>query len=258
MTYEHALRWLRLESAELATLYPTPRLDYRGRTIAVETVRAYLVQEERRFAEAISMLPPPPRPGMRLIEIGIAYGFLAALAKAAGWAAEGLEVPENIPVYCAFALHHEIPVHPGKLGVKPLDLPEGRYGAVIFSEVLEHLRLPTPLVFRELHRILAPGGYLLLTTPNMARLSNVAKLLLGRNVVEAFPEDAECENATELLTHVREYTMRELRQGLAHAGFDEVSARYSACMERRKLRRLLTAWIPCGRGNLMILARKRA
>jgi 2-polyprenyl-3-methyl-5-hydroxy-6-metoxy-1,4-benzoquinol methylase len=258
MTYEQALRWLRVEAAEIPSLYPLARPDYRGREVTAESVRDYLETEKRRFAEVVSLLPRPPRPGARLLEVGLAYGFVAALAKSAGWAAEGLEIPENVPVYCAFALHHGIPIHPGKLGLKPLELPGGAYEAVVFSEVLEHLRLPTGVVYRELRRVLAPGGWLVLTTPNMARLSNVAKLLLGRNVTEAFPEDARCENATELLTHVREYTMRELKRGLARAGFDVVSARYSACMEWRKPRRLLTALVPRWRGNLMLLARKRA
>lgn len=257
MTHEQALRWLRVEAAEIPSLYPRSRPDYRGRAVTADTVRSYLETEKRRFAEVVSLLPDRPGEEARLLEVGIAYGFIAALARADGWAAEGLEVPENIPVYCAFARHHGIPIHPGKLGVEPLHLPDASYEAVVFSEVLEHLRLSPGIVFREIHRILSPGGWLLVTTPNAARIVNVAKLLLGRNVAEAFPEDAACENATELLTHVREYTMREVRASLHRAGFEVPQVRYSACMEWRKPRHLLTALVPPWRGNLMLLAQKR-
>ena len=258
MTYEQALRWLRVEAAEITSLYPQPRPDYRGRAVTADTVRNYLETEKRRFAEVVSLLPKIPHEGARLLEVGIAYGFIAALAKASGWEAEGIEVPENVPVYCAFARHHGIPIHPGKLGVEQLHLPDASYEAVVFSEVLEHLRLSPGIVFRELHRILSPGGCLLVTTPNAARIVNVAKLLLGRNVAEAFPEDAACENATELLTHVREYTMREVRASLRDAGFKVRMARYSAGMEWGRPRHLLTALVPPWRGSLVLLAQKRA
>lgn len=258
ITYAHALNRLQEHAAELPSLYPRACPDYRGRTVDAATVRDYLVMEGPRFAEAAAMLPAPPRPGARALEVGIAYGFLAALVKSNGWEAEGLELEENIPVYCAFARRHGIPVHSGRLGVAPLPFPGGSYDAVIFSEVLEHLRLSPGLVFRELHRLLAPGGWLLVSTPNHARLANVLKLLAGRSVVEAFPEDAACENATELLTHVREYTMREMKRLLAAARFEVRRARYSACMEQRKPRRFLTALIPPWRGNLMLLAQKGA
>ena len=89
---------------------------------------------------------------------------------------------------------------------------------VILAEVLEHLRISPMTALREIHRILKPGGHLILTTPNIARLANLAYLLLGRNIVEPFPEDdSDLEHITDKVSHIREYTMHELKQLVGRA-----------------------------------------
>jgi SAM-dependent methyltransferase len=254
---EQLLQRLDSFAAEILRLYPLPRIDYRGRSVDAQSVRNYLRHEKYRLAEIVEWLPPPSRPGGRLLDLGTAYGFLTALFRLeTQWPCEGLELAENIPIYCAFAKEHEIPLHAGQLGVKPLPFPDRSFDAVVFSEVLEHLRLSPSLIFRELHRILAPNGWLILTTPNVARLTNVAKLLMGRNVYEMFPDNLESDNITDQLTHIREYTMKELVELLERHGFAIQEARYSACMEREETHRWITALVPPWRGSLMILARK--
>lgn len=52
---------------------------------------------------------------------------------------------------------------------KPLPYPDGAYDVVILSEVLEHLP-EHRTVLSESGRVLAPGGRLILSTPNIARL----------------------------------------------------------------------------------------
>lgn len=165
---------------------------------------------------------------------------------------------ENIPVYCAFAKERDIPIHAGKLGIQPLSFASESFDAIIFSEVLEHLRLSPRLIFGELRRILAPKGFLILSTPNMARLTHLLKLLAGRNPCEKFPLDVVSENVTEHLTHIREYTMGEVTELLKHFGFSIEEARYSHCMERERAHHWVTTFIPPWRGNLMILARKNS
>jgi len=240
----------------LPRLYSKPSPDYRGRTISLSSVRDYLNAERERFLDVASVWPAPPVPGAKLLDVGIAYGFLSVLLKkAGGWECVGLEVGENIPVYCHLARDHGIPIHAGKLGLTPMPFVKDTFHGVIFSEVLEHLRLAPQIVLRELHRILAPDGYLLITTPNFARLTNIVKLLQGRNPLETFP-DIPTENITEHLTHIREYTMPELRTLLEDAGFRVTKASYSSCMERHRSHGWITRLVPRWRGNLMVLAQK--
>jgi SAM-dependent methyltransferase len=255
--FQQSLARLNEFHSDIARLYARKTTDYRGRTIDEGSVRKYLDAEKYRFAAIASLLPPPPSSSSRLLDVGIAYGFLPALLNtSSSWKCEGLEVAENIPVYCALAVDRSIPIHTGKLGLNPLPFPDESFDAIILSEVLEHLRLSPSLVFLELKRILKKGGYLVITTPNVARLTNILKLLVGRNPLEAFPDDVITDNITEHLTHIREYTMRELIKLCARHKLEILNAHYSRCMEHGRPHFWITACVPPWRGNLMILARK--
>ena len=52
---------------------------------------------------------------------------------------------------------------------KPLDLPEDSFDVVICREVIEHVE-SVPHTLREFHRILKPGGTLILTFPNRLQI----------------------------------------------------------------------------------------
>jgi SAM-dependent methyltransferase len=59
-----------------------------------------------------------------------------------------------------------------------LPLKEASVDVIIASDILEHLILPD-LFLKELYRLLRPGGYVVLDTPNLASWHNIFALLLG-------------------------------------------------------------------------------
>jgi hypothetical protein len=61
--------------------------------------------------------------------------------------------------------------------------------------------------------VLRPGGTVIVTTPNVARLENVARLIAGENLYDPYSGYGAYGR------HNREYTLAELRQLLEHAGF---------------------------------------
>jgi len=62
-------------------------------------------------------------------------------------------------------------------GLPPL---EGRsFDAVVFADVLEHLKDPAP-VLRQARARLAPGGRVIVSVPNIAHCSTRGRLLIGR------------------------------------------------------------------------------
>jgi SAM-dependent methyltransferase len=61
---------------------------------------------------------------------------------------------------------------------RPLPFCTGSVDVITALDVIEHL-VETNLFVRELYRVLRPGGYLLLDTPNLASWHNVLALLLG-------------------------------------------------------------------------------
>lgn len=92
------------------------------------------------------------------------------------------------------------------------DMP--RYEVIVFAEVIEHLHTAPQLVLRFLRTLLAPGGSLIVQTPNAAVLHNRLQLLAGRNPFEMIREQTGDPG------HFREYTRKELHRISAEAGFD--------------------------------------
>ena len=107
--------------------------------------------------------------------------------------------------------------------VESADFPyeTNSFDVVIFAEIIEHLLNDPCAVLREIHRVLKPDGYLVLTTPNVARLENVARLLSGANIYDPYSGYGAYGR------HNREYNQHELHALLTHEGF-EPEVMYSA------------------------------
>lgn len=91
--------------------------------------------------------------------------------------------------------------------------PDGYFDVVVFCEVIEHL-LSDPLrALIEIHRVLKPGGTVLVSTPNVARLENVARMVAGVNLYDPYSGYGPYGR------HNREFTRHELVQLLEFAGF---------------------------------------
>jgi SAM-dependent methyltransferase len=100
--------------------------------------------------------------------------------------------------------------------------PDGHYATVLCCELIEHLAADPMHMMAEINRILRPGGYLVLTTPNAAGLRAIAAVLQGYHpgFFSAYIRPVE-DGETEA-RHNREYAPREVRRLLENAGFELV------------------------------------
>jgi len=102
---------------------------------------------------------------------------------------------------------------------------DGAFEAVWCSEVLEHLFDPL-YALREMHRILRPGGRLLVTVPYHGRFKNV--------LIALFKWD---EHFAPANPHIRFYTNRTLTKVATEAGFQAI--RIEMCGMSQPLRDML-------------------
>jgi ubiquinone/menaquinone biosynthesis C-methylase UbiE len=151
-------------------------------------------------------------PGDRALDLGCGDGaFTGELIAAGAGAVTGADVADA-------ALRRARGRHPGlALQRVPFDGPlpfgDGSFDVVWASEVIEHIA-DTAQFLSEIRRVLAPGGRLLVTTPNHERL----RLLL--HGIEPYSEP--------LGDHLHLYTARSLRTVLDDLGFVQVEVRQAA------------------------------
>ncbi|MBW1811016.1 MAG: class I SAM-dependent methyltransferase [Deltaproteobacteria bacterium] len=100
----------------------------------------------------------------RLLDVGCSTGTLMEVAQKLGWRIEGLE-PNPQAVESARQSGFE--VHQGFFTSEMVSrLPGGGYQGIVMSDVIEHLTHPQRSL-RLINRLLAPGGLILVTTPNL-------------------------------------------------------------------------------------------
>jgi SAM-dependent methyltransferase len=139
-----------------------------------------------------------------------------------------------------------------------LPYPDSRFDCVIAAEIIEHV-YDTDFFLREIHRVLKAGGILVLSTPNIACLTNRIKMLFGR-----YPRYAEYRAGGA--GHIRVYTAPAIRDQIRANGFTVL--RYIGCnfpmpMHNRRIPGWLKKlavwagdWTPTLAGQVIITAKK--
>lgn len=183
-----------------------------------EAVRRYLHLARPRYNLIVQWLRPLA--GALVADIGASYGFLdLVLADRYGLRCTVTEHPDNIAAYSGLLRARGIEPVPWQIGRESSPLERQMYSAVIFAEVLEHLKLPPLRTLHEVTGLLHRGGTLILTTPNIGRQSNIERLRRGENILEPFREDIPPErDVTNFVSHIREYSVQEVVDLVEAAG----------------------------------------
>lgn len=180
----------------------------------------------RRVLETFAVRRPH-----RFLDVGCGDGRFTSLLKEKAGAGEAHGV-ELSPAGVAKARANGINAVCVDAGTQRLPYAGGFFDAVFAGEIVEHLVDPDHLL-EEIHRVLIPGGFLILTTPNLAALHNRLALLLG---YQPFPLSASLRynlgrpyepafQAPQSLDHVRVFTLRSLLALLRRHGFTVVTLR---------------------------------
>jgi len=151
-----------------------------------------------------------------LLDIGAHAGRFLDLARADGWAPEGLEVNPRTASYAA--VRTGLPVH--RLSVNELASLDASYDAVTMTDVLEHIPDPVRTLIHVREK-LAPGGWVAVKVPcgpaQQFKESCRARLLPSYR-----------PRLADNLVHVSHFSPGSLRLALERAGFSAISIEVGA------------------------------
>ena len=171
----------------------------------MKSVDAAIVRGSRlRATESQVELVKKYKDGTHLLDIGCGEGFFLFNASRLGYAVKGVEPSQDAAAYARKEFGLDVEAKP----FEELRFPEDHFDVVTLWQVLEHM--PYPLtVLKEIHRILKPGGMLVITTPDIEKIP--ARILKTR---------WWC--ITRL--HINQFTTKTLTNILKNAAFQNISA----------------------------------
>lgn len=135
----------------------------------------------------------------KVIDIAAGAGRFLEHFQAMGWDCYATEFNEDM---CQFLERKGFTAYRG--GLFPEEAPDSQFDIVIFTEIIEHINNPTP-VLQRLNHLLRPGGIIYITTPNW---NSIERRLLEKDWgMLCWPE------------HLTYWTPRHVDRALRQAGF---------------------------------------
>jgi 2-polyprenyl-3-methyl-5-hydroxy-6-metoxy-1,4-benzoquinol methylase len=160
--------------------------------------------------------------GKRIIDLGLSRGLLLErFRRYAGAELAGIEIDpsemERALERGFEPVRHHVNVFDGTRMVATLPFEDESADVVLAGEILEHV-VDTESFLREIHRVLAPGGAIVLSTPNILWWKYRVKLLAGR-----YPDALEYRTRHgDDFGHVRVFAPGPLRELLEETGFRNI------------------------------------
>lgn len=153
------------------------------------------------------------------LDIGCSTGEWGEFWLKDGWDVFGIDIDK---MHLSEAERRGVKASYCDLNREKLPFNDNSFDLIFAGEVIEHL-IDTDGFLQELHRCSKPGGFILITTPNLVSIENRLRILFGLYPLWV---DYRLQGSG----HVRAYTTTVLKQQLQESGF--------------KVRKTTGNWIP--------------
>jgi len=127
------------------------------------------------------------------------------------------EPPAEIAAKFGSLAHYYINLDTDALTERYPQLVEEPFHIVLFCEVIEHVLASPEEMIADLLKLVAPGGVLIVTTPNAMSARRLSDIAIGRKGDSVYRRNAR-ELHQHHHIHVREYTLKELRDACMACG----------------------------------------
>lgn len=242
---------------------------------------SYFNMQSFRYRKLLSYVESY-KTGRRVLDVGAAPGHMSVTLAEAGYNVTGIVM--NLDEYWEpdqrqFARQFQeasVAIVRADIANEPFPLPDKSFDTVLFTEVLEHIGTFPLNVMKEIFRVLAPGGIMILTTPNVWHLSNRIRCIFGKT---PFVSLEDMISLPVHMRHSREYKKAEVETLVTMGGFEIVRSEYrnwhlwvtmNPETSRFENRFRLISWhqlgkllinpikmiIPCVRDSILIVARR--
>lgn len=221
---------------------PKELLKHIEKTITNPQERGYFWIHESRYKTILEEIQKFGKSGSRVLDVGcFPYHLGAAMEEM------------KFDVYGISSQHEPIQspkIKTCNIETDKFPFKDNFFDLVVFTEVLEHLPQAPLHTLKEIYRVLAPRGHVIITTPNIARSINRAKLLIGKSVTYPMHQvlDNDGNGSNIYHRHNREYTTNEVADLTSRAGFHitKRSTFVSYTPWRRRVKRD-SPWIKAGK-----------
>ena len=202
--------------AECGLVYvrPRPSREELEARYSAEGYHAEVDEAERRryFAARLGQLEGlVPRRG-RVLDVGCSKGFFLDVARAEGWDPVGIDLNRKA---VDEANARGLDVRHGELTVGLF--PDASFDAVTLFDLIEHTLEPKALL-DACHRVLRPGGVLMVATPNIGGLVSQVTYALFALTLGAWGHPTPPE-------HLVQFSRRTLLRLLGQSGFEALLVR---------------------------------
>jgi len=139
------------------------------------TLKLYNIWEYRRNKSFLELLEYNPK--AKVIDLGCGNGnfTLKVKEKIGSISVYGVDIHEPS---LREASKKGIKVVKHDLNIFPYPFDSNEFDVIVSNQVIEHLYYPVKFL-KEIYRILKPGGYVVISTENLASWDNIFALLLG-------------------------------------------------------------------------------
>ncbi len=145
--------------------------------------------------------------GGSILDLGAGTGAMALRLHDMGFKVTAADiVPEN------YRLHTHIRFVEANFNENLSDIFDTRFDGIVASEIIEHLENPR-MFLRNCHKLLSPGGRLIISTPNVDNPVSKASFIVHGNYQWFFDGDYETEG------HITPLSQWLLKKCIAESGF---------------------------------------